>query len=322
MTRKKTRLFSNRDGSFHEVIAAGAARTRRGWAALLTVAALALAGVTALPARADEATVRVGTDGAYPPYNSTTPSGQLVGFEIDLINDLCRRMQRRCELVAVDWNAMIPKLQDGSVDVIMSALSIRPERRKVIDFTLPYFSAPTYFVVRQDSRLVYQSDSRIIDLAQPSAAARASLALLSSHLSNAVIGVEGATTHEDVVRQMFPGVGRIRVYPKQEGLFLDLIIGRVDAVYVGYANASRFIKDQTARGRKFSLLGPGMRGGPLGEGVAFGLRKNETGLVERMNEALRAGAREGFISKLSRQWFGIDGSIHYDPPAGATAQAK
>src|SRR5438105_8362748 len=78
----------------------------------------------------------IGTDGAYPPYNSTTPAGTLVGFEVDLVNDLCKRIGRSCKFVTLEWTGLIPKLQEGTVDVIMSAISILPERRKVIDFTM------------------------------------------------------------------------------------------------------------------------------------------------------------------------------------------
>jgi octopine/nopaline transport system substrate-binding protein len=261
--------------------------------------------------------LRIGTDGAYPPYNATTPSGELVGFEIDLIKDLCTRMHVRCEFVSVDWAGMIPKLQDGSVDIIMSALSIRAERLKVIDFSLPYFSAPTYFVTRKGSSLTYTHAPQVIDLARVDDAGKRALDELGRHLKGAVIGVEGSTTHQDFLQQYFPNAGRIRIYPKQESLFLDLVIGRIDAAFVGYANVSSFIKDQHAKGREFVMLGPGVRGGVLGEGVAFGLRKNEPQIEGRLNDALRSAGRDGTISKLSLQWFGIDGSIHYDASSSA-----
>lgn len=280
-------------------------------------AALATLLATVPLAHAQERPLRIGTDGSYPPYGSTTPAGKLVGFEIDLMNDLCKRMQTRCEYVVVDWNGMIPKLQQGSVDVIMSGLSIKPERRKAIDFSLPYFSAPTYFVARKGSPAVYQSAVRTIDLAKAGPADEQALAELARHLKKAVVGIEGATTHEQYVKHYFPESGQVRVYPKQESLFLDLSIGRVDAVCAGYSNVSRFIREQKEKGREYVMFGPGVRGGILGEGVAFGLRKNSDALEIKINEALRAAAKEGIVSTLSKQWFGIDGSINYDTNAVA-----
>lgn len=267
-------------------------------------------------------TLRVGTDGAYPPYNFTTPSGNLAGFEIDLVDDLCALMRLKCVFVSVEFNGLVPKLEDGEVDLIMSALSITAERGKVIDFSLPYFAGPTYFLARKDGAVVYGQAPLIVDLDHLDEAGRRSLANLGRHLHGAVVGVEGATTHEDFVRSLFPDVARIRVYPTQEELFLDLAIGRVDAVCDDYVNSAMFIKQQSARGNQFVFFGPGVRGGVLGEGVAFGIRKGNTALETRLNEALRAASRDGTISRLSMHWFGIDGSIHYDAAAAAAAHKK
>ncbi len=278
----------------------------------------ALAGLALLApggAEAQDRPLRIGTDGAYPPYNATTSAGELVGFEIDLIKDLCRRMQRRCTFVTTEWIGMIPKLQEGSVDIIMSALSIRPERRKVIDFSLPYFSAPTYFIARKGSKVYYPQSQQVIDLGMPQAGDARAMAGIAQHLQGAVVGVEGSTTHEDFVRERFPSVGRIRIYPKQENLFLDLVIGRVDAVVVGFANTNAFIAEEHERGREFGRFGPGFRGGSLGDGVAFGLNKKSTTLRQQLDEALVKASADGTVSRMSRQWFGIDGSIRYDAPS-------
>jgi octopine/nopaline transport system substrate-binding protein len=284
---------------------------------LISLAAL----LFSLPsAHAQTRPLRIGTDGSYPPYGSTTPAGKLVGFEIDLMNDLCKRMQLSCEYVVVDWNGMIPKLQEGTVDVIMSGLSIKPERRKAIDFSLPYFSAPTYFVARKGSPAVYQSPARSIDLAHAGPADQQALAELAQHLQKAVVGIEGATTHEEYVKRYFPKAGSVRVYPKQESLFLDLSIGRVDAVCAGYSNVSRFIREQQSKGKEYVMFGPGVRGGVLGEGVAFGLRKGNQALESKLNAALRDAGKAGVISSLSKQWFGIDGSIDYDAENAVAAR--
>lgn len=283
---------------------------------------LALICSTQLAQAADARPLRIGTDGSYPPYGSTTSAGKLVGFEIDLMNDLCRRMKTQCQYVVVDWNGMIPKLQEGTVDVIMSGLSIKPERRKAIDFSLPYYSGPTYFVARKGSSAVYPRPSRAVDLTTVEPAEKQALDELRRHLKKAVVGVEGATTHEEYVKKYFPESGDVRIYPKQASLFLDLSIGRVDAVCAGYSNITRFIEEERKKGREFVMFGPGVRGGVLGEGVAFGLRKGSDELRNRLNEALRAAARDGVIAKLSKQWFGIDGSIEYENAGGNAVAAR
>lgn len=285
--------------------------TRSKFLALSLLALCTLCPVTRAAAQGE--TVRVGTDGAYPPYNFTTPAGGLAGFEIDLVNDLCARMRVHCTFVSVEFNGLIPKLQEGDVDMVMSALSVTPERSQVIDFSLRYFSAPTYFLARRESPLVYPlRPPYIVDLDQLKGDGTRSLAELAGHLRSAVIGVEGATTHEDFVRKYFPNVARIRIYPTQEELFLDLVIGRVDAACDSYVNSKKFIEKQRAQGNQFVLFGPGIRGGILGEGVAFGIRKGNTALEQKVDAALRAASRDGTISRLSVRWFGFDGSIRYD----------
>src|SRR3982751_4952215 len=94
--------------------------------------ALALGG-----ASAQEKTVKIATEGAYAPWNFTGAGGKLEGFEIDLANDLCARMKVKCEIVAQDWDGIIPALQAKKYDAIMAGMSITEERKKTIDFAGP-----------------------------------------------------------------------------------------------------------------------------------------------------------------------------------------
>lgn len=257
----------------------------------------------------------IGTDGAYPPYNSTTPAGTLVGFEIDLVNDLCKRMGRTCKFITVEWTGLIPKLQEGTVDVAMSAMSILPERRKVIDFTVPYFAAPTYFVAKKGSKVVYDEPPRVIDLDNPSPDDKAAMKRLAERLKAAVVGVEGSTTHEKLIKAYFSDAKRVTTYPKQESLHLDMTSGRLDTSVSGLVHVSRFIKEEKDKGREYVMFGPGMRGGVLGSGVAFGIRKGNDELVKAMDKAIMGAARDGTIRTLSQKWFGMDGTLQYGTPA-------
>ena len=81
----------------------------------------------------------MGTEGAYHPYNYMDDSGELIGFEIDLGNELCQRAELKCTWVLNKWDTMIPNLQAGDLDTIMAGMSITGERDELIDFTEPYF---------------------------------------------------------------------------------------------------------------------------------------------------------------------------------------
>ncbi|MDA3859531.1 MAG: transporter substrate-binding domain-containing protein, partial [Roseovarius sp.] len=100
---------------------------------MLTTAALAL---TAGFAMAD--TVRLGTEGAYPPYNFINDKGEVDGFERELGDELCKRASLTCEWVTNDWDSIIPNLVSGNYDVIIAGMSITDERDEVIDFTKNY----------------------------------------------------------------------------------------------------------------------------------------------------------------------------------------
>src|ERR1700688_4944215 len=119
--------------------------------------AIGLAAVSLVWASLAEAkdwkTVVIGMEGAYEPYNLTDPSGKIVGFEPDLVMDLCGRMKVECKIIAQDWDGMIPGLQAGKFDVIMDGMSITEERMKEIDFSKPYAASPGAFMAPKDSPL-------------------------------------------------------------------------------------------------------------------------------------------------------------------------
>ncbi|MEO1225995.1 MAG: transporter substrate-binding domain-containing protein, partial [Pseudomonadota bacterium] len=89
-------------------------------------------------AHAQDDVLRIGTEGAYPPWNATDASGDLIGFEIELGLALCAELGRTCEFVAQDWDGMIPALLNGRYDLIMAGMSITEERQQTITFSNGY----------------------------------------------------------------------------------------------------------------------------------------------------------------------------------------
>src|SRR5829696_2823829 len=104
-------------------------------------------------ASAQEKTVKIATEGAYAPWNFTGAGGKLEGFEIDLANDLCGRMKVKCEIIAQDWDGIIPALQAKKYDAIMAGMSVTDERKKVIEFSRAYANSPNGFLVAKTSPL-------------------------------------------------------------------------------------------------------------------------------------------------------------------------
>jgi amino acid ABC transporter substrate-binding protein, PAAT family (TC 3.A.1.3.-) len=88
-------------------------------------------------------------EGSYEPWNLTLPGGKLGGFEPELMEDLCKRMGIQCKLVVQNWDGMIAGLNAGKYDVIMDAIVITPDRKKVVNFTVPYASTPCHLYHHQ-----------------------------------------------------------------------------------------------------------------------------------------------------------------------------
>ena len=125
--------------------------------ALAIAAALSISAAQAK----DWTKVVIATEGAYMPYNGHSPDGKLIGFEIDLGNNLCARLKITCEWVAQDWDGIIPGLNAGKYDAIMDGMSITAKRQEVIDFTRNYTHSPTVFAVPKDGPLANLPDNGV-----------------------------------------------------------------------------------------------------------------------------------------------------------------
>jgi octopine/nopaline transport system substrate-binding protein len=262
--------------------------------------ALAIGGTAA-----QEKTVKIATEGAYAPWNFTGAGGKLEGFEIDLANDLCARMKVKCEIMAQDWDGIIPALTAKKYDVIMAGMSITDERKKTIDFAGPYANSPNGFLVAKNSDLAKMPGTgQAFNLGSQQAAADKAIADLKPVLKGKTIGVQGSTIHANFADKYLKGTAEIREYKTTEAHDLDLAAGRIDAVLadstaiIGTLDKPEF--------KDYVMVGPSITGGMLGAGVGVGMRKGETDLKKSFEDAIQAAVKDGTIKKLSEKWFKID----------------
>jgi octopine/nopaline transport system substrate-binding protein len=251
-------------------------------------------------------TIKIGTEGAYPPWNGTNAAGELEGAEIDLAKDLCERMNATCILVAQDWDGIIPALQNGKYDAIIAGMSITAERMEVIDFSQGYATEPASFAAHNNSILIQKlggvTGTVNLDLGES-----AEIDALKAALKGGVIGVQGSTTHENFVREVLGDTVTVRTYDTQLNLELDLAAGRLDAALSDSGSMQAFMA--TSAGSRISLFGPKLGGGQFGPGVGVGLRQTDTDLKAMFNKAIDEARADGTLAAHFVKWFGKDISM-------------
>ena len=251
---------------------------------LFTAAIAAAAfGLLATAASADMKKVRIGTEGAYPPFNSIDSNGKLIGFDIDISNALCKAAKFDCEFVVQDWDGIIPGLLAKKYDAIIASMSITEERKKKVDFTKKYYQTPAKFVARKGSNFDISPEG----------------------LKGKSVAVQRATTHENFLRDNFPGTD-IRVYATQDEANADLVAGRVD---LGHADSMALLEGfiNTPEGKDFEFVGPGYSVPKWhGEGAGIAVRKGEDDLREALNAAIKQIRADGTYKKINDKYFNFD----------------
>ena len=255
----------------------------------------------------DWSKIKIGTEGAYPPWNGTNAAGELEGAEIDLVADLCARMNAECELVAQDWDGIIPALQNGKYDAIIAGMSITEERMQVINFSQGYANEPASFSVLKSSPLATLQSAGKVNMDALDDTSSALLDSLKSTLARKIVGVQGSTTHENFVKQVLGDSVTMKSYDTQLNLELDLIAGRIDALLSDKGSMEEFMA--TDNGKDVAFIGPGLGGGPFGAGVGAGLRKADTDLLEMINKAIDEARADGTLAEHFIKWFGKDISM-------------
>ena len=259
--------------------------------------------------------IKIGTEGAYPPWNAKDESGKLIGFEIELANFLCMHMKHECTIVEQDWDGMIPSLVMRKFDAIMAGMSITDERMKTINFSQGYADEVASLAVMKGSSLEGMDTPKAINLSTGGSAVNDALETLTAALTGKTIGVQTATIHQNFLESGDVGKVNIRTYKTQDEVNLDLAAGRIDAAL---AAAVAFTDYAEKSGKDVVLVGPTFAGGAFGNGVGVGIRKGDSSsaqgkkdakLLKDFNKAIDTARKQGKISELAIKWFGFDASM-------------
>lgn len=228
---------------------------------VLTAISAALAGGMALAAD----TVRLGTEGAYAPWNFVNDAGEIDGFERELGDELCKRAELTCEWVKNDWDSIIPNLVGGNYDAIIAGMSITDERDEVIDFTTNYTPPdPSSYVAKSDG----------VDLEGGVVAAQ------TGTIQAGYIAESGATLVE---------------FSTPEETIAAVKSGEADAVLAD----SSFLAPIVKADAELQFVGPNVA---LGGGVGMGIRESDGELKEKFNTAIQSMKDDGSLNELIAKW--------------------
>ena len=258
--------------------------------------------------------IKIGTEGAYPPWNSKDASGALIGFEVELANELCAIMKRECTIVEQDWDGMIPALLMRKFDAIMAGMSITAERQKTITFSQGYADEVASLAVMKGSSLEGMDTPEGVNLTLGGSAVKKALKTITGALAGKTVCTQTGTIHQNFLESGDVGSVNVRTYKTQDEVNLDLTSGRCD---VALAAAVAFTDYADKSGKPVTLVGPTFSGGAFGNGVGVGIRqggddaigKRDAQLLKDFNKAINKARKQGIISKLAIKHFGFDASM-------------
>lgn len=237
---------------------------------LAAVATLAF-GTTAVAA--DK--LKIGTEGAYPPFNLIDASGQVGGFDVDIAQALCAKMKAECEVVTSDWDGIIPALNAKKFDFLVASMSITEERQAAVDFTDAYYTNKLQFVAPKTGE--FKTDK--------------------ASLKGKVIGAQRATIAGTWLEDNLDGVVDIKLYDTQENAYLDLTSGRLDGILADTFVQWEWLKSDAGKSFEF-------KGDPVfdNDKIGIAVRKGDA-LRERLNVALKEIVEDGTYKKINDKYF-------------------
>ena len=252
----------------------------------MALACMALA-TSQLPAQAKTLKeIRFGVDATYPPFESLSPSGQFVGFDIDLGRAICAELKVKCVFVNQSFSGIIPALEAHKFDAILSSMTVTPDREKQIDFSSEMYNEPTSLIVRKGSGL------------QPTA----------ESLKGKTVGVEAGTIQESYANTYWKPAGiKVVSYPGQDQVYADLLSGRLDASLQDSVEADYgFLK--TPQGKDYEF-GGNVTYDPkdvLGSYIAIGIRKDEPHLKAAIDKAIAELHASGKYKEIESKYFNFN----------------
>ena len=266
-------------------------------------------GIFGVASIANSQTIRIGTEGAYPPWNNLNSAGELEGAEIDFGNEACKRMGVTCEWVTQDWDGIIPALLQGKYDIIIAGMSITEERKEKVNFTTGYMTDGARFAVLKNSGLANLNIAGMakVNLNNAGGKEQAAIGQLIAAMDGKTVCVQSSTIHQNFLEKHMSGAVDVKLYQAVDDHNLDLAAGRCDAVLADVGSIIDFMESDG--GVDVAFTGPTFSGGVFGDGVGGAVRKEDTAILEMWNSAIAEMSKDGTTAEITKEWFGRDISM-------------
>jgi arginine/ornithine transport system substrate-binding protein len=225
--------------------------------------------------------VRIGVEGAYPPFSYVKPNGDLAGFDIDIAKALGEAMGAEVKLIPQDWDGIIPALLAKKYDAIIASMSVTEERKKKVAFSNKYYNTPAKFVCKKGSISAFSREA----------------------IAGKKVGVQRATIHDKYLTDVYGKDVEVKRYGSQDEAYLDLIAGRVDMLLAdSIALSDGFLKKED--GKDYTFIGPDLSDPKwFGDGAGIAIRKGDKDLVEKFNKAIDTIRANGTYKSIQDKYF-------------------
>jgi ABC-type amino acid transport substrate-binding protein len=215
----------------------------------------------------------MGSDTTYPPFETIGDDGQAVGFDVDIATEIANRLGLSLEVVTTAWEGIIPGLKTDKYDMVMSAMTITPERQLEIDFSNPYIDSNQSIAVKAGTTGIKTE----------------------ADLAGKVVGVQVDTTGQFTAEEI-QGIKEIRKYDTILLAFQDLELGRIDAIMNDYPVNSYLSKTRSGS-EVVAVI-------PTDESYGIGIKKGNSQLLDAVNQALSGMKADGTYDQIYEKWFG------------------
>lgn len=244
--------------------------------AIVLAAALAPLFVGTAMAQDSKATLQAVTDPSFVPFEMMDKdSGEMVGFDMSILEEVAKRAGFDYNLRTMDFNGIIPALQTGNADLAMAGITITDERAKVVDFSDPYYDSGLRILRRKGNDSIATVDD----------------------LKGKKVGVKIGSTSYDFLQKKFGDKINLTPYPGSADMYLALMNNSLDAVFYDAPNVAYFARTK-GQGRVETA-------GPLYEGQQYGIAlKKGSAQVDAVNDALTAMKDDGTYAEIYKEWFG------------------